>query len=43
MRIYRSELEAEYPYDEFVEDSDYVDEDDTFYDRPEFDDNRFMR
>src|SRR5690606_11027598 len=43
MRIYRSELETEYPYDEFVEDSDYVDEDDTFYDRPEFDDNRFMR
>lgn len=43
MRIYRSELDAEYPYDEFIEDSDYIDEDDTFYDRPEFDDNRFMR
>lgn len=47
MRVYRSELEAEYSYDnmgndDYLTDNEYSD-DDTFYDRPEFDDNRFLR
>lgn len=42
MRVYREAMDTEYAYDDFVDDNDFH-EDDPYYDRPEFDDNRFLR
>lgn len=43
MRTYRSEMDKDYSYDNLADDNGYSDDDDSFYDRPEFDDNRFQR
>ncbi|PKQ45053.1 YlmC/YmxH family sporulation protein [Confluentibacter flavum] len=42
MRTYRSEMNNDYSDNNLVGDNGYSD-DDSFYDRPEFDDNRFLR
>ncbi|WP_100615747.1 PRC-barrel domain-containing protein [Confluentibacter citreus] len=42
MRTYRREMDNDHSYNNLVDDNDYSD-DDSFYDRPEFDDNRFQR
>ena len=42
MRVYRNDMDTDSTYRNFADDNDYND-DDSFYDRPEFDDNRFLR
>lgn len=41
IRAYRNDMDNDYTYEDLEKDNDYSD--DSFYDRPEFDDNRFLR